>query len=116
MSDLLHVYAAPTFVISPESVNASLSDEAVEFTCACIYCSSQFWTVNDLWALNEKLRGRGLHVDDRKTLTDGSFFYRLTMPPLKVNNNNKISCIIYNVTTDIVLASPVVSLRVQGEV
>ena len=112
--DLL--YAAPTFVISPVSVNASLSNEAVEFTCACIYCSSQFWLVNDLWAYNEIYKGRGFYVDDRKKLTDGSYFYRLTMPPSKVNNNTNISCIIHNTTTDIVLASPVASLRVQGEI
>ena len=103
-------------MIEPASVNASLSNEVVEFTCVCIYCTSQFWVVDDLWALNEVYKGRGIQVDDRKTLTNGSFFYRLTLPPTKVNNNTNISCVIHNTTSNIVKTSQFAALRVQGKV
>ena len=102
-------------MIEPTSVNASLSNEVVEFTCACTYCTSQFWTVDDLWALNEVYKGRGIHADDRKTLADGSYFYRLTLPPSEVNNNTEISCVIHNTTSNVVKTSRLAILRVQGK-
>ena len=109
------LYTDPTFVISPVSVNASLSDKVIEFFCACMYCNKQYWILDGQRAINEAHHGRGIGLEIRKRFANGTTLDRISLPPLEVNNNTEISCVIRNVTSNISVTSPMVVLRVQGE-
>ena len=92
------------FVISPQSVNASLDSTAV-FYCACHYCTGQLWKVNNNSAYQNGISHRG-----PDTLSNGTKLYTMSIQTSVEFNESTIQCIIYSPA----LESSVVKLLVQG--
>ena len=99
------------FVVEPVAANVSLNTSA-DFTCVCMDCYGQYWTLNEVPASYNINQDNGVTTAGPVTLSDGSKQYSMTVPAIEFFNNTDVVCVITRL--DHTIPSAAALMIIQG--